>query len=384
MNRTILIRYGEIFLKGNNRGFFQGTLIKNIKKALKGFNYEFVKTSGRYFIDNYNIEDEDKIVKRLKKVFGIHSLSIASKTDMNFENIAALVVDTAKDLEGTFRITVKRANKHMTGTSTEIAAELGGRVLESNPKLSVDLFDFDKEIFVDIRENGETYVFMDKILCQGGMPVGTAANGMVLLSGGIDSPVAAYMMAKRGAKIFAVHFHSYPYTSEMAKEKVVDLAKKLKGYTGEITLFVIPFTHIQQAIHEKCPAEYMITVMRRFMMRIAERLALSNDCKSIITGESLGQVASQTMESILVTNEGIGLPIFRPLIGMDKTEIIEIAKKIDTFELSILPYEDCCTVFLPKNPVIKPRLELIKKAESVLNFDELINEAIDNKETIII
>lgn len=384
MKKTILIRYGEIFLKGNNRGFFEGVLIKNIKKALKDYKFDFIKTSGRYLIDNYNLEDEDKIVDILRKVFGIHSISVAYKTDMEFENIAKLVVEVTKDMCGTFRITAKRANKHFPMTSTEVSAMLGGRVLEANPNLTVDLFDFDKEIFVDIRENGETFVFVDKILGAGGMPVGTSANAIALLSGGIDSPVATYMMAKRGAKIYAVHFHSYPYTSEMAKEKVIDLAKKIKPYTGSIELFVIPFTHIQQEIHENCPAEYMITIMRRFMMRIAERLAKSNDCKSIITGESLGQVASQTMESIIVTNEGINLPIFRPLIGMDKTEIIEIAKKIDTFDLSILPYEDCCTVFLPKNPVIKPKLDLIKKAESVLDFDTLIDEAIQNKETIII
>lgn len=384
MNRTILIRFGEIFLKGNNRSFFESTLVKNIKRALSDYKFNFVKTSGRYLVENYNIDDEDKIVDILKKVTGIHSLSIASKTDTNIDNIAELVVKEAEGLEGTFRISCKRANKHLEKTSTEIAAELGGRVLDSNPNLSVDLFDFNYEIFVDIRENGETFVFRDKIMGAGGMPIGTSANAISLLSGGIDSPVATYMMAKRGAKIYAVHFHSYPYTSEMAKEKVIDLAKKIKPYTGSIKLFVIPFTKIQQQIHENCPAEYMITIMRRFMMRIAERLANENNCKSIVTGESLGQVASQTMESILVTNEGINLPIFRPLIGMDKTEIIEIARKIDTFDLSILPYEDCCTVFLPKNPVIKPKLDLIKKAESVLDFDSLITEAVENKETIII
>lgn len=384
MEKTILIRYGEIFLKGNNRGFFENTLIKNIKKALREYKFDFIKTSGRYLIDNYNLDDEDKIISILTKVLGIHSISVAYKTDTNFDNIAKLVVELGKDLEGTFRITVKRANKKLPFTSTELAAKLGGALLDANPNLTVDLFDFDKEIFVDVRENGETFVFMDKIMGAGGMPVGTAANAISLLSGGIDSPVATYMMAKRGAKIFAIHFHSYPYTSELAKEKVIDLAKKIKPYTGSTTLFVIPFTHIQQEIHENCPSEYMITIMRRFMMRIAERLAKENECKAIITGESLGQVASQTMESINVTNEGITLPIFRPLIGMDKTEIIEIAKKIDTFDLSILPYEDCCTVFLPKNPVIKPKIDLIKKAESVLDFDKLIEDAIENKETIII
>lgn len=384
MNRTILIRFGEIFLKGNNRSFFESTLVKNIKRALSDYKFDFVKTSGRYLVENYNIDDEDKIVDILKKVTGIHSISVASKTDTDIDNIAKLVVQEAEGLEGTFRISCKRANKHLDKTSTEIAAELGGRVLDSNSNLTVDLFDFDYEIFVDIRENGETFVFRDKIMGAGGMPVGTSANAISLLSGGIDSPVATYMMAKRGAKIYAVHFHSYPYTSEMAKEKVIDLAKKIKPYTGSIKLFVIPFTKIQQQIHENCPAEYMITIMRRFMMRIAEKLANENNCKSIITGESLGQVASQTMESILVTNEGINLPIFRPLIGMDKTEIIEIARKIDTFDLSILPYEDCCTVFLPKNPVIKPKLDLIKKAESVLDFDNLITEAVNNTETIII
>ena len=382
MDRTILIRFGEIFLKGNNRSFFESTLIKNIKRSLKGYKFTFVKTSGRYLIEDYDVDVEDQIVDILTKVTGIHSLSVATKCETEIDKIGALCVKEAEGLRGTFRISVKRANKRLPKTSTEYAAELGGYVLDSNKDLSVDLIDFDYEIFVDMRENGETFVFRDKIMGAGGMPVGTAANAISLLSGGIDSPVATYMMAKRGAKMYAVHFHSYPYTSEMAKEKVIDLAKKIKPYTGSMVVFVIPFTHIQKEIHENCPAEYMITIMRRFMMRIAERLANENNCKSIVTGESLGQVASQTMESILVTNEGINLPIFRPLIGMDKTEIIEIAKKIDTFDLSILPYEDCCTVFLPKNPVIKPHLDLIKKAESVLDFDALIQEALDGREII--
>ena len=265
----------------------------------------------------------------------------------------------------------------------ELAARLGGAVLESNPNLTVNLHVFDTDLYVDIRENGLSYLFTDKIMGAGGMPVGTAGAGMVLLSGGIDSPVAAYMMAKRGLKLHAIHFHSAPYTSEMAKQKVVDLAGIVKNYSGPIVLHVIPFTDVQLKIHEKCPAELMITIMRRFMMRIAERVAKANSCGALITGESLGQVASQTMESITVTNGVIeDLPVFRPLIGMDKTEIMDIARNIDTYDTSILPYEDCCTVFLPKNPVIRPKLETVLKAEAKLDVETLIAACIENQEII--
>lgn len=380
---TILIRYGEIFLKGNNRGYFESALAKNVKTALENFNFKFVRAQNRFLIEDYDQSYETDIIDKLTKIFGIHSVSVAVKVRSTEEELLAAAVEMMKEKSGTFRVTVNRADKRLKKSSMELAAEIGGAVLESNPNVKVNLHVFDTDLYVDIRENGFSYLFTDKIMGAGGMPVGTAGAGMVLLSGGIDSPVAAYMMAKRGLKLHAIHFHSAPYTSEMAKQKVVDLAGIVKNYSGPIVLHVIPFTEVQLKIHEKCPAELMITIMRRFMMRIAERVAKANCCGALITGESLGQVASQTMESITVTNGVIeNLPVFRPLIGMDKTEIMDIAHKIDTYETSILPYEDCCTIFLPKNPVIRPKPETVEKAEAKLDVETLIAACIENQEII--
>lgn len=380
---TILIRYGEIFLKGNNRGYFESALAKNIRTALENFKFKFVRAQNRFLIEDYDEAYETDIIDKLTKIFGIHSVSVAVKVKSTEEELEKAAVLMMKDKSGTFRVTVNRADKKIQKSSMELAAQLGGAVLESNPNLTVNLHVFDTDLYVDIRENGLSYLFTDKIMGAGGMPVGTAGAGMVLLSGGIDSPVAAYMMAKRGLKLHAIHFHSAPYTSEMAKQKVVDLAGIVKNYSGPIVLHVIPFTDVQLKIHEKCPAELMITIMRRFMMRIAERVAKANSCGALITGESLGQVASQTMESITVTNGVIeDLPVFRPLIGMDKTEIMDIARNIDTYDTSILPYEDCCTVFLPKNPVIRPKLETVLKAEAKLDVETLIAACIENQEII--
>lgn len=380
---TILIRYGEIFLKGNNRGYFESALAKNIRTALENFNFKFVRAQNRFLIEDYDEAYETDIIDKLTKIFGIHSVSVAVKVKSTEEELEKAAVLMMKDKRGTFRVTVNRADKKIQKSSMELAARLGGAVLESNPNLTVNLHVFDTDLYVDIRENGLSYLFTDKIMGAGGMPVGTAGAGMVLLSGGIDSPVAAYMMAKRGLKLHAIHFHSAPYTSEMAKQKVVDLAGIVKNYSGPIVLHVIPFTDVQLKIHEKCPAELMITIMRRFMMRIAERIAKANSCGALITGESLGQVASQTMESITVTNGVIeDLPVFRPLIGMDKTEIMDIARNIDTYDTSILPYEDCCTIFLPKNPVIRPKLETVLKAEAKLDVETLIAACIENQEII--
>ncbi|MDY3256228.1 MAG: tRNA uracil 4-sulfurtransferase ThiI [Eubacteriales bacterium] len=379
----ILIRYGEIFLKGNNRGYFESALAKNIRTALENFKFKFVRAQNRFLIEDYDEAYETDIIDKLTKIFGIHSVSVAVKVKSTEEELEKAAVLMMKDKSGTFRVTVNRADKKIQKSSMELAAQLGGAVLESNPNLTVNLHVFDTDLYVDIRENGLSYLFTDKIMGAGGMPVGTAGAGMVLLSGGIDSPVAAYMMAKRGLKLHAIHFHSAPYTSEMAKQKVVDLAGIVKNYSGPIVLHVIPFTDVQLKIHEKCPAELMITIMRRFMMRIAERVAKANSCGALITGESLGQVASQTMESITVTNGVIeDLPVFRPLIGMDKTEIMDIARNIDTYDTSILPYEDCCTVFLPKNPVIRPKLETVLKAEAKLDVETLIAACIENQEII--
>lgn len=383
MEHVVIIRYGEIFLKGNNRAFFEKMLVTNLKKSLKGIDYQFSKSQNRNYITNYDPKDEFEILERLKKVFGIFSISPAVKIKSDFELLkeAALAICPKK---GKFRVTVKRADNKIKLSSTEIAGNLGHELLKANPELTVDLFRYDFNLKVDMRETGESYLYFQDISGQGGMPVGCSGNGMLLLSGGIDSPVAGFNLAKRGVKLYAVHYHSYPYTSPQAKEKVLELASIVSRYAGEIEVFVVPFTEIQFAIHEKCPAEYMITIMRRFMMRIAEKLAKQFRCGALITGESLGQVASQTMESINVTNSVVEMPVFRPLIGMDKSEIIEIAKRIETFETSILPYEDCCTVFLPKNPVIHPKTEAIVLAEKAIeNADELIADALNNVEKIV-
>lgn len=383
MERVILLRFSEIFLKGNNRKFFEKKLIDNIKETLKSYEYRFSTSQNRYVVSDYDVDLETEIVERLKKVFGIYSLSVANKVKTDFDEIRKAAVDLFDDTPLKFRVTVRRADKRVEIPSPAMAAEIGGDILEKYPGTSVDLTNFDKEVYVDIRENGYTYIFLDKIHCAGGMPVGSSGKALCLLSGGIDSPVAAYMMAKRGLQIDAIHFHSMPYTSEQAKEKVVSLAKIVSAYAGHIKLHVVPFTEIQENIHKFCPPEYMITIMRRIMMRISERLAMQINAGALVTGESLGQVASQTMQSITVTNKVIErLPVFRPLIGFDKEEIVKISKHIDAFETSILPYQDCCTIFLPKNPVIRPKLELIERAEKALDVEGLIKRAMDNIEVI--
>lgn len=383
MERVILLRFSEIFLKGNNRKFFEKKLIDNIKETLRSYEYRFSMSQNRYVVSDYDVDLEAEIVERLKKVFGIYSLSVANKVKTDFEEIRKAAVDLFDDTPLKFRVTVIRADKRVEIPSPVMAAEIGGDILEKYPETSVDLTNFDKEVYVDIRENGYTYIFLDKIHCAGGMPVGSSGKALCLLSGGIDSPVAAYMMAKRGLQIDAIHFHSMPYTSEQAKEKVVSLAKIVSAYAGHVKLHVVPFTEIQENIHKFCPPEYMITIMRRIMMRISERLAMQINAGALVTGESLGQVASQTMQSITVTNKVIErLPVFRPLIGFDKEEIVKISKHIDAFETSILPYQDCCTIFLPKNPVIRPKLELIERAEMALDVEGLIKRAMDNIEVI--
>ena len=382
MRKVILLRFGEIYLKGKNKGYFERILLNNIRHNLKDFDCKIVKISGRYLVSDFDEVDINSIINKLTKIFGLTSLSIADEFDTskdNIENYLKIFKTNAK----TFRVTVKRADKTFPVASNEYEQILGGIILESNNHLKVNLKNPELEVIVEIRENKKTYVLTSSIACCGGMPTGTAGKGLVLLSGGIDSPVAAYMMAKRGLELVGLHFHSFPYTSAQAKEKVCKLTKILTEYTGKIKLICCPFTEIQEEIHKHCAPEFMITIMRRIMMRIAKICCDKFDAKAIITGESLAQVASQTIESINVTNEAQNFyPVFRPCIGMDKVDIIEISKKIGTYDTSILPYEDCCTVFLPKNPVIKPHLEKAKKEENKLKIDELIEKAINNLEII--
>ncbi len=378
---VILIRYGELFLKGHNRKYFEQVLYKNICESLQNFQFTLKKISGRYELSEYDTEQENLIISKLTKVFGLYSLSIATKILTEVEDIEN---ECAKiDLQGkNFRVSTNRASKIFPIKSMEMNMRLGGIILEHNQNSKVNLHTPEVEVVVDIRENGYTYISTDVVMCAGGMPLGSAGKGMLLLSGGIDSPVAGYFLAKRGLIVEAIHFHSYPYTSELARQKVISLAEKMSEYLGHIKLHIISVTHIQEEIHKKCDGDFMITLLRRMMMRIAENIAKKNGAGALITGESLGQVASQTLQSINVTNSVVSLPVFRPLIGFDKQDIMQFAHKIDTYEISIQPYEDCCTVFLPKNPVTKPRMDKVLNEESKLNIEELLQKSLDSEEIV--
>ncbi|MBQ7913896.1 MAG: tRNA 4-thiouridine(8) synthase ThiI [Clostridia bacterium] len=383
MMQVLIIRYSEIHLKGNNREFFENALITNIKTALKGYTFVFSRSNARYVIRNFDTMLLDEIVDVVTNVFGVHSVSVAEEVESNYQAISQAALAIAPTT-GTFKVNTNRADKRFPIPSMKLSADVGGDILEQHHDLKVDLMNPQHVVNIDIRENGKTFVYSKVIKAVNGMPVGTGGKAVAMLSGGIDSPVAVYMMAKRGMTIRCVHFHSFPYTSMQAKQKVLDLAKLVKKYTLRMTVDVVSFTEIQTAIHEQCPEDYMITIMRRFMMRIAEKIARNYGGGAVITGESLGQVASQTLESITSTNSVATLPVFRPLIGFDKDQIIEIAQQIGTFETSILPYEDCCTIFLPKKPVTKPRLSAVEKIESVLDVETLVNNAMQTIETIVI
>ncbi len=382
MKKVIIIRYSEIHLKGNNRGFFEKALLKNIKRILADIDCKILKLGSRYQVSDYSSDDEQAIITNLQKVFGIHSLSIADEISTSYENIKDYFKDFKLSTK-TFKVNVKRADKTFNVHSMDLAREIGRIILDINPDSEVDVHNPETEVNIDIREGKITYIFYSIIKGAGGMPVSTAGRGLVLLSGGIDSPVACYQMAKRGMDITGIHFHSYPYTSMQAKEKVIKLATLVKPYTHINNLVVVNFKEIQENIHKYCNSEYMITIMRRFMVRIAEEVANRFKCQALVTGESLGQVASQTIESITSTNSVAKvLPILRPLISFDKEEIVEIARKINTYETSILPYEDCCTVFLPKFPLIKPKLEKVVEEESKLDVEKLVKQAVDTIEII--
>ena len=383
MNKVIIVRVCEIFLKGKNRFYFVNLLEENIKKALDGIKYDLVKLQMRYLVENFDEDKYDLIMSKLLKVCGIHTMSVAYCVESDVDKIAEAAIAECEDMKGSFKVETNRADKTFPLHSVELSAEIGGRILEKYGKdLYVDVKKPKNILKIDIRENGQSLIYKDVIKGVGGMPVGSSGKGFLMLSGGIDSPVAGYMMAKRGMKLAAVHFHSYPYTGEAAKEKVITLGKMISEYSAGMTLYVVKFTEIQEEIHKKCSEEFMITMMRRFMMRITERLANYHGGQAIITGESLGQVASQTTESITSSNSVVTMPVFRPLIAFDELETIEIANKIGTYETSILPYEDCCTVFLPKFPAIKPRMDRVLKEESRLDVEELIKRAMQNVEVI--
>ena len=382
MEKVIIIRYCELYLKGKNRGYFERLFAVNIERSLKGIRHELRRKSGRYLIEGFEEDDVDRILAKLCKVFGIHTLSVAYKVTSDFDNIYAAARLVAP-VCGTFKVETHRADKSFPMNSMQLSAAIGGRLLDDVKSLSVDVHSPEHVVNIDVREDGTSLVFGSFIKGAGGMPVGSAGKGLLLISGGIDSPVAGHMIAKRGMSLDCVHFHSYPYTNMQAKEKVIDLAKVLSEYACGMNLHVIKVTHIQEEIHKKCNGEYMVTLLRRFMMRIAEKIAESCGAQCIITGESLGQVASQTIEGMTSSNAVIErLPVLRPLCGFDKNEIIERSKDIGTYDISILPYEDCCTVFLPKHPVTRPKMEDVLSEEAKIDVQALVAEALSTLELI--
>ena len=374
-----MVRYGEIFLKGLNRPYFIRALVRKIRYAVRGMGAEVWVHDGRIFVRGFS--DLEECIHRVTQVFGVHSVCPAVEMPKeDFDAICEQAVKMTGDLEGTFKVVARRSDKRYQLDSPAINEEAGYRILQANPNLKVDVHNPDHLVNIEIRDLA--YLYVKVIPAVGGMPVGTNGNATLLLSGGIDSPVAGWMIAKRGVQINAVHFHSYPYTSERAKEKVLDLARKLSFSCCGIKVFVVPFTEIQLQIHEKCPPEYTTLIMRRFMMRIAERIAREQESEALITGESIGQVASQTMTALGTTDNVVGMPVFRPLIGFDKSEIIEVARSIGTLEISELPYEDCCTVFTPRHPATHPKMEKILEGESRLETEALIEAALKGTEMI--
>ena len=389
MFHAFLIKYGEIGIKGKNRYLFEDALVKQIRHALKKVEGEFNvrKEQGRIFVESEGLFDFEEVVEALQRVFGIVGICPVLKVnDEGFDQLSQEVIDymarVYPDGEHTFKVNARRARKNYPKNSMELNADLGERILEAFPNMSVDVHHPEITLNVEIRE--KIYIYSKIIPGPGGMPVGTNGKAMLLLSGGIDSPVAGYMMAKRGLILSAVHFYSYPYTSERARDKVVDLTRLLSRYAGPIRLHLVPFTDIQMTIYEQCPSKETTVIMRRLMMKIAQRIAEKEGARALITGEALGQVASQTLESLCVTNDAVTMPVFRPLIGFDKDDIMDLSRKIGTYETSILPYEDCCTVFVPKHPVTKPVLEDLRASEAKVDFSEMIEHAISDSELMII
>ena len=379
MREVLLVRYGEVFLKGQNRPFFLRKLVDHVKEAVQEVHGHVWLSEGRIYVSDYT--DQDEAIRRVSRVFGVHSVSPAIEMEKDsFEAICAQAARMMEKKTGTFKVLAKRSDKQYPMDSPTIMREAGGYILDHVPQLSVDVNNPDHEITIEIRKLA--YLSVDRTMAVSGMPMGTNGKACLLLSGGIDSPVAGFMIAKRGVELCCVHYHSFPYTSERAKEKVLELARILSEYCGKMRVYIVPFTEIQMQIHEKCPENFTTLIMRRYMMRIAEILARKDGAQALITGESIGQVASQTMEALGCTDEVVSMPVFRPCVGMDKSEIIERAEKIGTMETSSLPYEDCCTVFTPKHPATHPRKELVRRAEEKLDSQALIDAAIEGTEIV--
>lgn len=389
MYRRFLIKYAEIALKGKNRSLFEEALVRQIRLHLKGVEgrFEVSRQQGRIYVECLSEYDFVEVAEALKKVFGIVGICpVIRIPDTGLEDLSNTVIEHLRsrfeEKAFTFKVDSRRARKNYPLASMELNAELGERILMAFPNAKVDVHTPEVYVHVEIREN--IYIYSEVIPGPGGMPIGTNGKAMLLLSGGIDSPVAGYMIAKRGVSVDAVYFHAPPYTSERAKQKVIDLARIVSAYTGPMKLHIVNFTDIQLYIYDQCPHEELTIIMRRFMMRIAEHFAKEENALGLITGESIGQVASQTMKSLAATNEVCTLPVYRPLIGFDKNEIVEIAERIDTYETSILPFEDCCTIFVAKHPVTKPNLNIIKRSELKLEdkIDELVRTAIETVEIV--
>ncbi len=391
MYKAFLIKYGEIGVKGKNRYLFEDALVRQIRFALRGIEgkFEVTKENGRIYAAAAEDFDYDEAVEALKRVFGIIGICPVVQIDDNgFDDLAENVVkyiDMAyPDKNITFKVNARRARKNYPMDSMEINMELGGRILDAYPQMKVDVHK--PQVLLQVEIRNKINIYSVEIPGPGGMPIGTAGKAMLLLSGGIDSPVAGYMIAKRGVQIEATYFHAPPYTSERAKQKVVDLARLVARYAGPVKLNIVNFTDIQLAIYEKCPHDELTIIMRRYMMRIAEELARQTGCMGLITGESIGQVASQTMQSLYCTNEVCTMPVFRPVIGFDKQEIIDLSEKIGTYETSIQPFEDCCTIFVAKHPVTKPNLNVIKNDEERLKdcIEDMVRTAIETTERIVV
>ena len=383
MKEIILIKYGEIILKGLNRHIFEDKLVGNIKKAV-GDSAHVYKSLATIYAEPREGADIDELIAKIRNVFGIVSIARAEVCEKELSDICAAAAEYLKDELShvkTFKVETKRADKKYPLKSPQISAEVGGALLDAFKNLSVDVKNPDLIVNVEVRESA-AYVYGGRIRGRGGMPTGTAGKAMLLLSGGIDSPVAGYMIAKRGATLEGIHFFSHPFTSELAKQKVLDLARELKGFTGSLRVHIVPFTQPQLQMREKCPAEHLTLIMRRMMMMIASEIAKKQGALCLVTGESLGQVASQTMEALAVTDDAASLPCFRPVIGMDKEDIVSIARDIGTFETSILPYEDCCTIFVPKHPTTRPKLEKILASEALLDVETLVRDAVEGTEVV--
>lgn len=417
MEEVIILRYGELHLKGKNRGWFEKKLVGDIKSKLKGLKLNFLLQRGRYIISDFNPDDCGEIINRCRRIFGLHSLSLVLKCKADLEEITktCFVLVEKRVLDGenlsaenkllssgiknsgfggnnsgvcaqnkTFKVVSHRADKSFKYNSMQLNSLIGARILEADFGLSVDIHNPSFEVNIDVRDADCVFVFSDVIHCAGGMPCGSAGKGLLLLSGGLDSPVAGYMMQRRGLSLDALHFHSYPYTNEQARQKVIELAEILAGFGGKINLRMVKLTQIQEEIRKNCDERYSVIVLRMIMMWVAQMLAKKYGCGCIVNGESLGQVASQTLESLIITDSMASMPVFRPLIGLDKQEIIETAKDIGTFDVSVLPFEDCCTVFLPKHPVTRPNMPAaLAEINKIPDLEALISCAISGTETII-